>query len=69
MDCHDKHSLARKYALYARAYSEAVDKLVAVCSLGTRSEWELAWDLTVRAQLLCNEALDLLQSHTASHGC
>ena len=69
MDCDDKHSLARKYALYTRAYSEAVDKLVAVSSLATRSEWELAWDLTARAQLLCNETLNRLQAHTAEHGC
>ena len=69
MGCQDKHSLARKYALYVRAYSEAVDKLVAVSSQATRSEWELAWDLAARARLLCNETLDQLQAHTAEHGC
>ncbi len=69
MDCHDKRSLGRKYALYVRAYSEAVGKLVAVSSLATRSEWELAWDLAGRARLLCDEALDQLQAHTAEHGC
>ena len=42
MGCQDKHSLARKYALYVQAYSEAVDKVVAVSSQATRSEWDLA---------------------------
>ena len=69
MDCDDKHSLARKYALYTRAYSEAVDKLVAVSSLATRSEWELAWDLAGRARLLCDEVRNQLEVHTAEHGC
>jgi len=69
MDCDDKHSLRRKYALYTRAYSEAVGKLVAVSSLATRSEWELAWDLAARAQLLCNDTRNQLQEHTAEHGC
>ena len=50
MDCHDNRSLRRKYALYLRAYSEALGKLVAVSSLATRSEWDLAWDLAGRAQ-------------------
>ena len=69
MDCHAKHSLAQKYALYVRAYSEAVDKLVAVSSLATRSEWELSWDLAARSQLLCNNTRNQLQAHTAEHGC
>ena len=69
LDCHDDRSLARKYALYMRAYSEALDKLVAVSSLATRSEWELAWDLTARAQLLCDDTRNQLQAHTAEHGC
>ena len=69
MDCDDKHSLVQKHILYVRAYSEAVDKLVAVSSLATRSEWELAWDLANRARLLCVEVRNQLQEHTAEHGC
>jgi hypothetical protein len=69
LDCHDKRSLRRKYALYVRAYSEAVGKLVAVSSIATRSEWELAWNLTARTQLLCDDTRNQLQEHTAEHGC
>jgi hypothetical protein len=69
MDCHDKRSLWRKYALYARAYSEAIGQLIAFSSLAPRSEWELAWDLASRARLLCEDARDQLQQHTAEHGC
>lgn len=66
--CRDRRLLARKYALYARAYSEAVDKLVS-SSQATRSEWDLAWDLENRARLLCKRTLDQLQAHTGDHGC
>jgi hypothetical protein len=69
MDCNDKRSIWRKHALYVEAYSEAVGKLVAVSSLATRSEWELAWDLAFRARFLCDEALKQLREHTAEHGC
>jgi hypothetical protein len=65
----DKSSLRRKFALYVRACSEAVGKLVAVSSLATRSEWELAWDLAGRARLLCDDTRSQLQQHTAEHGC
>lgn len=69
VDCQSKRSLARKYALYVRASSEAIDKLVAVSSLEVTSEWELALDLAARARLLCNETLNQLQAHAAEHGC
>ncbi len=69
MRCVDKRLIRRKHALYARAYSEAVEQLIAVSSLATRSEWELAWDLAARARLLCNETLDQLQAHAAEHRC
>ena len=69
MDCHDKDSLRRKYALYVSAYSEAIGKLVAVSSQATRSEWELAWDLAGRARLLCDDVRNQLEEHTAQHGC
>ena len=69
LDCHDDRSLRRKYALYQRAYSEALGKLIAVSSIATRSEWDLAWDLAARAQLLCNDTHNQLQAHTAEHGC
>ena len=69
VDCQNKRSLARKYALYVRASSEAVDKLVAASSLEATSEWESALDLAARARLLCNETLDQLQAHAAEHGC
>ena len=69
MDCHDKRSLWRKYALYARAYSEAIGQLIAFSSLAPRSEWEVAWDLAGRARLLCEETRNQLQEHTAQHGC
>ena len=69
MDCSDKRSIWRKHALYVRAYSEAVAKLIAVSSLATRSEWELAWDLAGRARLLCDDTLKELREHTAGHNC
>ena len=69
MACRDKRSLWRKQALYSRVYSEAVGQLISVSSLATRSEWESAWDLAARAQLLCNGTLDQLKAHTAEHGC
>jgi hypothetical protein len=69
MDCNDKHLLGRKYALYVTAYSEAVGQLIAVSSQATRSEWELAWELAGRAQLLCDDARNQLEAHTAEHGC
>ena len=69
MDCHDKHSLSRKYALYVTAYSEAVGQLIAVSSQATRSEWELAWDLAARTQLLCDDARNQLEGQTTEHGC
>ena len=69
MDCHDDRSLRRKYALYQRAYSEALGKLVAVSSLATRSEWDLAWDLASRAQLLCADTRNQLLELTAEHAC
>jgi hypothetical protein len=69
MDCHDKHLLGRKYALYVSAYSEAIGQLVAVSCQATRSEWELAWDLASRARLLCDDARHQLEEHAAEHGC
>jgi len=69
MDCDEKRSLRQKYALYVRAYSEAAGKVVAVSSLATRSEWELAWDLANRARFLCVDTRNQLQQHTAEHGC
>ena len=69
MDCDEKDSLARKYARYVRAYSEAVGQFVAVSSVATRSEWELAWRLVARAQLLCDDTRHQMQEHTAEHGC
>ena len=53
MDCDDKLSLVRKHALCALAYSQAADQLIAVSSLATRSEWDLAWEVTSRARVLC----------------
>jgi hypothetical protein len=69
MDCDEKLSLVRKHALCALAYSQAADQLIAVSSLATRSEWDLAWEVTSRARLLCVEARNQLQEHTAEHGC
>ena len=69
MACDEKRSLRRKFILYVRAYSEAVEQLNAVGPLATGSEWDLAWDLTSRARLLCEETLQKLQAHTAEHGC
>ena len=69
MDCDEKRSLRQKYALYVRAYSEAAGKVVAVSSLATRSEWDLAWSLASRARLLCEDTLRQVQEHTAEHGC
>ena len=69
MDCYDKHSLRRKYALYVRAYSEAVGKLPTVSSQAKRSDWSLAWELINRARFLCLDTLNQLKQHTAEHGC
>jgi hypothetical protein len=69
MRCVDKRLIWRKHALYARAYSEAVRQLIAVSSIATRFEWDLAWELAYSTRLLCNETLDQLQAHTAEHGC
>ena len=69
MDCDEKRSLWRKYALYVRAYSEACSKVLAVSSRATRSEWELAWDLANRARFLCVDTLNQIKQHTAEHGC
>ena len=69
MECHDKRSLLRKYALYVRAYSEAAGQVLAVSSQATRSEWALAWDLANRARFLCVDTLNQLKQHTAEHGC
>jgi hypothetical protein len=69
MRCGDKRLIQRKHALYARAYSEAVVQLIAVSSLATRSDWDLAWELASCTQLLCHETLQQLREHTVEHGC
>jgi len=69
MRCVDKRLIWRKHALYARACSEAVRQLIAVSSVATRLEWDLAWELAARTQLLCDDTLQQLRQHTAEHGC
>jgi len=69
MYCPDKQSLTKKYNLYIQAYNEALDRLVAVCEVATRSEWELARIITSRAHQLCEDTLAQLQKHIAEHGC
>lgn len=69
MDCDDKRLIWRKHALYVRACSKAVDQLIAVSSQGTRSEWDLAWELAAVTRLLCDDTLQKLREHTAEHGC
>jgi hypothetical protein len=69
IQCADKVSLRRKYNLYVRAYSEAVNQLTAVSSIATRAEWELAWKLANRAKQLCDDTLAEIRQHKAVHGC
>ena len=69
MDCDDKRLIWRKHALYVRASSEALERLITVSSLGTRSEWDLAWELAALTRFLCDDALQKLRKHTVEHGC
>jgi hypothetical protein len=69
MICPDKRSLARKYGLYVRAYSEAVEQLSLIGSKAARADWDLAWALASRARQMCDDAFSQLQKHKEEHGC
>jgi len=39
--CPEKHSLTKKHNLYVQAYSEALEKLIAICVGAPQSVWEI----------------------------
>ena len=69
MDCPEKSSLTRKYKLYVRAYSEAVEQLSQINLSVARADWDLAWTLANRARQLCEDVHAQLQKHTSEHRC
>ena len=69
MVCPDKYSLIRKYTLYVRAFTDAVEQLSLISSKAAKAEWDLAYGVATRERELCRDALAKLQKHAEEHGC
>ena len=69
MECPERRSLFRKYAVGVQSYAEAVRRLHSVATAAMREEWRSAWELAERARKMADDALGHLKNHTAKHKC
>jgi hypothetical protein len=69
MRCEEKHSLAKKYSLYVRAYQDAVEQLSLSSAAAAKADWDLAYAIASRARQLSEDARRQLHKHVEEHHC
>ena len=69
MPCKEHATLLEKYQEAVRSYSEAVRRMRDYGAALPLVEFELLWELAVRANEACRDARGAMDHHLGEHGC